>query len=232
MGAFNMKKILLVEDEENILFAVKRYLENTGYAVFPAPTLSEAKACFQNDLDLILLDLNLPDGDGFAFLDLVRDKSSIPVICLTVRDSDSDVIRGLESGADDYITKPFKLPVLKARIETVLRRAKKDPKLQSILQSDGVTLDKNLKKVFIDQREEELSLKEFQLLCLFMENPGRTLTRELIIDIVWGLDSDFVYDNTLSVNIRRLRRKLGHYQNKIQTVRGLGYRWNEGEMPK
>ena len=182
-----MKGILLVEDERNILFAVKRYLENTGYAVFPASTLSEAKACFQKNVDLILLDLNLPDGDGFAFLDLAREKSSIPVICVTVRDSDSDVIRGLESGADDYITKLFKLPVLKARIETVLRRAKKDPTFQSILQSDGVTLDKNLKKVFIEQREEGLSLKEFQLLCLFMENPGRTLTRELIIDIVWGL---------------------------------------------
>ncbi len=227
-----MKKILLVEDEENIIFAVKRYLENTGYTVLSAPTLSQAKTCLQNDLDLILLDLNLPDGDGFAFLDLVREKSSIPIICLTVRDSDGDIIRGLDSGADDYITKPFKLPVLKARIETVLRRVKKDPEFQSILQSDGVTLDKNLKKVFIDQREEELSLKEFQLLCLFMENPGRTLTRELIIDLVWGLESDFVYDNTLSVNIRRLRHKLGHYQNKIQTVRGIGYRWIEGEMPR
>ena len=227
-----MKKILLVEDEENILFAVKRYLENAGYAVFPASTLSEARASLHDDLDLILLDLNLPDGDGFAFLDLVREKSSIPIICLTVRDSDGDIIRGLDSGADDYITKPFKLPVLKARIETVLRRVKKDPEFQSILQSDGVTLDKNLKKVFIDQREEELSLKEFQLLCLFMENPGRTLTRELIIDLVWGLESDFVYDNTLSVNIRRLRHKLGHYQNKIQTVRGIGYRWIEGEMPR
>ena len=227
-----MKRILLVEDEENILFAVKRYLENAGYAVFPASTLSEARASLHDDLDLILLDLNLPDGDGFAFLDLVRENSSIPIICLTVRDSDGDIIRGLDSGADDYITKPFKLPVLKARIETVLRRVKKDPEFQSILQSDGVTLDKNLKKVFIDQREEELSLKEFQLLCLFMENPGRTLTRELIIDIVWGLESDFVYDNTLSVNIRRLRHKLGHYQNKIQTVRGIGYRWIEGEMPR
>jgi len=232
MGAFNMKRILLVEDEENILFAVKRYLENAGYAVFPASTLSEARASLHDDLDLILLDLNLPDGDGFAFLDLVRENSSIPIICLTVRDSDGDIIRGLDSGADDYITKPFKLPVLKARIETVLRRVKKDPEFQSILQSDGVTLDKNLKKVFIDQREEELSLKEFQLLCLFMENPGRTLTRELIIDIVWGLESDFVYDNTLSVNIRRLRHKLGHYQNKIQTVRGIGYRWIEGEMSR
>ena len=227
-----MKKILLVEDEENILFAVKRYLENAGYAVFPASTLSEARASLHDDLDLILLDLNLPDGDGFAFLDLVRKNNSIPIICLTVRDSDGDIIRGLDSGADDYITKPFKLPVLKARIETVLRRVKKDPEFQSILQSDGVTLDKNLKKVFIDQREEELSLKEFQLLCLFMENPGRTLTRELIIDLVWGLESDFVYDNTLSVNIRRLRHKLGHYQNKIQTVRGIGYRWIEGEMPR
>ncbi len=226
-----MKKILLVEDEENILFAVDRYLENTGYAVLTAPTLSEAKTCFQDDLDLILLDLNLPDGDGFAFLDFVRKKSSIPVICLTVRDSDRDVIRGLESGADDYITKPFKLPVLKARIETVLRRMKKDPKFESILRSGGVTLDKDLKKVFIDGREEDLSLKEFQLLCLFMENPGRTLTRDLIIDIVWGLDSDSVYDNTLSVSIRRLRQKLGRYRNRIQTVRGIGYRWNEGEMP-
>ncbi len=227
-----MKRILLVEDEENILFAVKRYLENTGYVVFPAATLSEAKACFQEDLDLVLLDLNLPDGDGFVFLDFVREKGSIPVICLTVRDSDRDVIRGLESGADDYIAKPFKLPVLKARMETVLRRAKKDPKLQSVLQSEGVILDKNLKKAFIDGREDELSRKEFQLLCLFMENPGRTLTRELIIDIVWGLDSDFVYDNTLSVNIRRLRNRLGPYRNKIQTVRGIGYRWNEGEISR
>ncbi|NMD32487.1 MAG: response regulator transcription factor [Firmicutes bacterium] len=227
-----MRKILLVEDEENIVFAVKRFLENTGYTVCAVCTLSEAKACFQNGFDLILLDLNLPDGDGFTFLDFVREKSSIPVICLTVRDSDRDVIGGLESGADDYITKPFKLTVLKARIETVLRRVKKNLKIQSILQSDGVTLDKNLKKVFVDEREEELSRKEFELMCLFMENPGRTLTRELIIDIVWGRDSDFVYDNTLSVNIRRLRQKLGPYRNRIQTVRGFGYRWDEGEMPK
>lgn len=227
-----MKNILLVEDEENILFAVKRYLENADYVVFPAMTLSEAKACFRNDLDFVLLDLNLPDGDGFAFLDYVREKGSIPVICLTVKDSDRDVIRGLESGADDYIIKPFKLPVLKARMETVLRRVKTDPKLQSVLQSEGVILDKNLKKVFIDGREEELSLKEFQILCLFMENPGRTLTRELITDIIWALDSDSVYNNTLSVNIRRLRNRLGPYRNRIRTVRGIGYRWNEGEMPE
>lgn len=227
-----MKNILLVEDEENILFAVKRYLENADYVVFPAMTLSEAKACFRNDLDFVLLDLNLPDGDGFAFLDYVREKGSIPVICLTVKDSDRDVIRGLESGADDYIIKPFKLPVLKARMETVLRRVKTDPKLQSVLQSEGVILDKNLKKVFIDGREEELSLKEFQILCLFMENPGRTLTRELIMDIIWALDSDSVYNNTLSVNIRRLRNRLGPYRNRIRTVRGIGYRWNEGEMPE
>jgi DNA-binding response OmpR family regulator len=225
-----MRKVLLVEDEENILFAVKRYLENAGYGVLSALTLKEARTYFQDDLDLILLDLNLPDGDGFALLDFAREESSIPVICLTVRDSDKDVIRGLESGADDYIRKPFKLPVLKARIETILRRVKKDPRLESILKSDGVMLDKNLKKAFIDGREEDLSLKEFQLLCLFMENPGRTMTRELIIDIVWGLDSDSVYDNTLSVSIRRLRQKLGRYRNRIQTVRGIGYRWNEGEM--
>lgn len=220
-----MNRILLVDDEENIRFAVKRYLQKEGYELILAATLAEAKALFRFDLDLILLDLNLPDGEGFDFLDFVREQSKIPIIFLTVRDNDEDLIRGLESGADDYIVKPFKLPVLKARMETVLRWAKRDLDFQSILQNEGVKLDKNVKKLYIDEKEKDLSLKEFQILCLFMENTGRTLTRELIIEAVWDIDSDFVYDNTLSVNIRRLRSKLGPYGDKIQTIRGIGYRW-------
>lgn len=220
-----MNKILLVDDEENIRFAVKRYLQKEGYEITLATTLAEAKDALRSDLDLILLDLNLPDGEGFDFLDFVREKSKIPIIFLTVRDNDEDLIRGLESGADDYIVKPFKLPVLKARMDTVLRWTKRDLDFQSILQNEGVKLDKNLKKLYIDEKEKDLSLKEFQILCLFMENTGRTLTRELIIEAVWDIDSDFVYDNTLSVNIRRLRSKLEPYGDKIQTIRGIGYRW-------
>lgn len=220
-----MNKILLVDDEENIRFAVKRYLQKEGYEITLATTLAEAKDALRSDLDLILLDLNLPDGEGFDFLDFVREKSKIPIIFLTVRDNDEDLIRGLESGADDYIVKPFKLPVLKARMDTVLRWTKRDLDFQSILQNEGVKLDKNLKKLYIDEKEKDLRLKEFQILCLFMENTGRTLTRELIIEAVWDIDSDFVYDNTLSVNIRRLRSKLEPYGDKIQTIRGIGYRW-------
>lgn len=213
-------KIFILEDDETLGFGMKRYLEDNSYEVLHVKTLKEAKDKFNYDFDLIILDVNLPDGSGFDFLSLFEiDKT--PIMFLTVNDSEEDIIKGLNM-SDEYITKPFKLSILKARIESLLRRVdSKDNKLNY----EGLVVDEKNFKTTVDGRDIDLTLKEFELLKYLMINRGNILTRDKILSEVWDKEGYFVEDNTLSATIKRLRKKLGKYSYTIETIRGIGYRF-------
>ncbi|HBN96337.1 MAG TPA: DNA-binding response regulator [Firmicutes bacterium] len=222
-------KILVIEDDVNISFALERFFAAQGNEVTPCLNLELAFRIHPEGQDFIILDLNLPDGDGFEYLSSIRSLGmKTPLLLLTVRDQEKDMVRGLTLGADDYLTKPFSLPVLKARMEAILRRASLGDNEQA-LRCGRLVLHKSTNMALVGDRPLELSSKEYDLLELFMENQGLTLPRERILDRIWGWERGDVYDNTLSVSIKRLREKLEPYQDYIRTVRGIGYRMAEGD---
>lgn len=213
-------KIFLLEDDQTLAFGIKTYLERDGYTVVHANSLGQAKERFNYNFDFVILDINLPDGTGFDFIELYKPET-IPVLFLTVNDSEEDIIRGLNS-SDGYITKPFKLSILKAKIESILRRVgRKEEKMNY----KGLILDPKSYKTSINGQDINLTLKEFELLKLLLKNRGNVLTRGKILELVWDLNGEFVEDNTLSATVKRLRKKLGDYSYVIQTVRGIGYRF-------
>ncbi|MBW4828476.1 MAG: response regulator transcription factor [Clostridiaceae bacterium] len=213
-------KIFLLEDDETLAFGIKTYLTNNGYEVIVSPSLEEAKKVFDYNFNLIILDVNLPDGTGFDFLKIFNIEST-PILFLTVNNSEEDIVKGLNV-SDGYITKPFKLPILKAKIESILRRVdRKDEKLNY----KGLVLDEKNYRCLIDGENINLTLKEYEVLRLLLKNRGNTLTREKILEIVWDNKGDFVDDNTLSATVKRLRKKLESYDYVIETVRGIGYRF-------
>jgi len=222
-------QILLIEDDQNISFTIKRFFSGHGHEVISCFSLAEAYHYNPNRQDLIILDLNLPDGDGFEYLAYVRTSGiRIPLLIITVRDQEKDIIRGLEMGADDYLTKPFSLPLLKARMDAVLRRADFDRNV-NIIKCGKLKIDKESKTAFLESKILQLSAKEYELLELFMENQGLILPRQRILDLLWGWERGDVYDNTLTVTVKRLRDKIAPYQDYIHTVRGIGYRLTGGE---
>ncbi|MGF7430973.1 response regulator transcription factor [Thermoanaerobacterium thermosaccharolyticum] len=222
-------RILVIEDDRNISFVLKHFFFGQGHEVICCFSLEEAYKYNPNRQDFIILDLNLPDGDGFEYLAYVRScEIRIPFLIITVRDQESDIIRGLEMGADDYLTKPFSLPVLKARMDAILRRAGFDWDEKRI-KCGNLELDKATKTAFLESKILDLSAKEYELLELFMENQGLILPRQKIIDLLWGWERGDVYDNTLTVTVKRLRDKIAPYQDYIQTVRGIGYRLTGGD---
>ena len=213
----------MIEDDSTIAFAVKTYLNKQNIETVIYKSISQTENTNFNNFDLILLDVNLPDGSGFDFLKWLREFSDLPVIMLTVKDEDEYVIKGLSQGADDYITKPFSLPVLKARIDNVFSR-----KIKKVneLTFENLYLDLISKQASIDGKDLDLNLKEFAVLEMLLENQNINLLRERILDYVWGYDFYEVNDNTLTVTIKRLRSKLGDYGSHIKTLRGIGYRWD------
>ncbi|MBW4829489.1 MAG: response regulator transcription factor [Clostridiaceae bacterium] len=222
-----MRKILLIEDDENISFGIKTYLEKDDFKVDIEENLARGKKKFNLKYDLIILDMNLPDGTGYDFFSFVKSQSNIPIIFLTVVDEEEEIVKGLDLGADDYITKPFKLSILKSRINTVLRRVKRDKTLMDTLFCKDLKLIKSQTKIFKENKEIDITSREYKLLELFMENQNQTLTRELIIKRLWDIDGDFINDNTLTVTIKRLREKIEDNPNNpiiIKTIRGMGYR--------
>ncbi|MCQ4921944.1 response regulator transcription factor [Tissierella carlieri] len=222
-----MKKILLIEDDENISFGIKTYLEKKNFKVVVGDTLAKGKENFNLSYDLIILDMNLPDGIGYEFFSFAKSKSHIPIIFLTVRDEDEEIVKGLDLGADDYITKPFKLSILESRINTVLRRVKRDNISEDILFCKDLKLIKSQTKALKNNEEINITGREYKLLEMFMENQNQTLTREFILERLWDIEGDFVNDNTLTVTIKRLREKVEDNWSKpmiIKTIRGIGYR--------
>ena len=232
MGADSREKhrILIVEDDRSLADGLCRALQNETVEAMSCHTLQEAADLVGTAFSLVLLDVNLPDGSGFDFLVQIKTEYNIAVILLTANDMEMDIVAGLNAGADDYITKPFSLAVLRARVETQLRRMEsqtvqtKEPDEAGWIR-DGAYRFHFARMIFLHDGEQiELSKGEQKLLRVLVENRGITLTRDQLIDCVWSEDAEFVYENTLSVTIKRLRDKLGA-QERIRTVYGIGYRW-------
>ncbi len=218
-------KILLVEDDYNIVKNLSDILEQEGFDVSVAMGQKLALELFEDgEFDLLLLDVSLPDGNGYAVCTAVRKISDVPVIFLTASDDEMNVVTGLDMGADDYITKPFRPMELVSRIKSALRRHGKTPSIFQMgnLQVDSVrgTVHKNGEEVF-------LSALEYRVLLVFLNNKGVVLSRSQLLECIWDVAGDFVNDNTLTVYIKRLRDKIeDDPQNPtiIKTVRGLGYK--------
>ena len=218
-----MIRILLVEDDAAIVSTLCEFLENEGFSISAAETESKALALLEQPFDLALLDISLKTGSGFGVCKAAKEKG-VPVIFLTASGDENSVVKGLDMGADDYITKPFRPRELVSRIKSVLRRSGAEPALAL---SNGMTVDPDRGAVLKDGEEIKLSTLEFRLLLVFLNHRGRLLTRETLLENIWDIAGDFVNDNTLTVYIKRLREKLGDDPQKpwlIKTVRGLGYR--------
>ena len=223
-------KLLIIEDDTGLNRGISFAMEQEGYEVVSARTLREGETLFGKEKpDAIILDLNLPDGDGLDFCKKVRQRSGAAgetaILMLTARDLETDEIMGLTNGADDYITKPFSVSVLKIRLQNILRRKADSPEEEYKITSGAVTLDLRTFRVFCQGEELDLSMTEFRLLQFFMENKNHALLKEQILQRVWDVDGNYVEANTLSVNISRLRRKLG--SDHIRTIQGIGYLWEE-----
>lgn len=218
-----MSKILVVEDDAAISMGIKYTLAAEKFQAVCVSTVEEARACFKNEeISIILLDLMLPDGSGYEFCKEIRTKSNIPIIFLTALDEEVNVVMGFDMGADDYITKPFRIKELISRIKAVLRRSKENFKEEKLISKD-ITIDMRLLKAYKNGEEIVLTPMEFKLLALFLKNKGKTLERNLILQRIWDVSEEFIDDNTLSVYIKRLREKIGG--SYIVTERGIGYRW-------
>ena len=224
-----MPRILLIEDEESLGEALEYQLGREGYAVERATNGAEGLARFKTaGADLLLLDLMLPGLSGEDICKEIRKSSSVPIIMLTARDTEIDKVVGLEIGADDYITKPFSTRELLARIKAVLRRVTSEGAAEGrVLEGGGIRLDPERFEVTVRNEHVHLPRKEFELLEFLMENPGRVLTRETLIDRIWGADY-FGDTRTLDVHIKRLRTKCEldpRSPQHLTTVRGLGYKF-------
>ena len=216
-----MEKILVVEDDADIQEVLKNYLMAEGYEVRLAEDGVEGLAAFQSwGPDLVLLDVMLPKVDGFAVLELIRKESLVPVLMVTARDSVEDQVRGFHFQADDYIPKPFDMPVLLCKIAAVLRRTGRTEQKKDLVYG-GLKLDEEGHHLFNEGQEVELTQKEFDLLRLFLKNSGRVFTRQNLLDQVWGEDY-FGDERIVDTHIKNLRKKLGN--QLIETVRGVGYR--------
>jgi two-component system response regulator ResD len=218
------KKILVVDDEPLIRKLVTDFLKKEGYSTIEAEDGRKAMDLFseEEDIDLIILDVMLPEYDGFTVCREIRKKSRVPIIMLTARGEEFDEIFGLDLGADEYISKPFSPNILIARVNAVLRRTVKVE--AQLKEFDGLTIDQNARQVIIEGLIIELSPKEYELLIYLAENYGRALSREQILDKVWGYD--YYGDlRTVDTHINRLRIKLDFKSDYIHTVRGYGYRF-------
>lgn len=216
-------RILLVEDNEAIILGLEYLLTQENFQVETARNIREAyEATAREPVDLILLDIALPDGNGFDFCKDVKKKSDISVIFLTAREDESDVVNGLDLGADDYIVKPFRNRELISRIKSVLRR---NGKGSTLLRCGDVILNLETGKISRGEREIVLTKLEYRILSTMLAYPGKLFTREEILAGIWDISNNFVNDNTLSVTIKRIREKLGDEDGEIiKTVRGIGYR--------
>ena len=210
-------KILLVEDNKSIIKGLEYAFAQNGYSCEYCLSLDEAVRKAPFNYDAAVLDIMLPDGNGFDLFKKIRRYSDLPVIFLTAVDDEDSVINGLELGADDYITKPFSTRELIARIKRVANKNSK----KNIITVSGVTLDLDKSAVFENGKQLELTALEYKLLSLLMQNAGKVVTRELIFEKIWDVSGNFVNDNTLTVYIKRIRKKLD--ADIIKTVKGMGY---------
>ena len=224
-----MPTILVCDDDKQIVEAINIYLTGEGFNVIKAYDGYEALELLEkNEVNLMIVDVMMPGLDGIRTTLKVRETSSIPIIILSAKSEDTDKILGLNIGADDYITKPFKLNELLSRIKAILRRSLQFSKAAAVLEANGIRIDTAERRVWKNGKSLDLPLVEYKLLCLFLQNPNHLLSRELILDRMWDGNGNFVDDNTLSVYIRRLRNKIEDTPNQpkfLLTERGIGYKW-------
>ncbi len=225
----NQMKVLLVEDDEIILEGLEIALGQEGYLVVAAKSCQEAfRQLSEGEApDICLLDVMLPDGDGYAVCRELRRKSNVPIIFLTACEDELHTVMALELGADDYISKPFRIRELLARMKAVLRRSSPGrAEAETVIQVGENKIYPETGKVYAGNQPVQLTAMEYRLLMIFTSHRGRILTREQILNDIWDDAGDFVNDNTLSVYVKRLRKKLGATEKEplITTVRGIGYR--------
>lgn len=225
-----MNQILLVEDDDNLAFGIEYTLTSEGYTVVVAGSMEEARAALKAaDADLILLDVNLPDGSGYELCREIRASSQTPIIFLTALDEEANVVAGLDMGADDYMTKPIRTKELLSRMKAVLRRNRKPKEEVNRWISDDIEV--RVLEGTVHKHNQELLLTglEYRLLLMLMTHPKQICSRSAILDHLWDMSGEFIDDNTLSVHIRRLREKIEDVPAAPQyiiTVRGVGYKWN------
>ena len=221
-----MADIYYVEDDGDISRTVKEFLEQRGYRVSVFASIEAAKWGFRSACPtLALVDWNMPDGSGRELCGWIRSfRRELPIILLTVRDDTRDIVSGFQSGVDDYVVKPFELEVLYSRILALLRRAGNVSK--QYLSCDGISIDQNRRTVFCNSEEIMLSSAEYQLLLYLLQNKGKTVTREKILEQVWDANGNYVNNNTLTVTMKRLRDKLKQ-PACLKTVRSVGYRMED-----
>ena len=225
------KMILIIEDEESIQNIIRAFLEDAGYTVVLAADGMEGIEQFRaNKPDLVLLDLMLPKIDGFAVCEILRKESHVPIIMLTALDDDDSQMKGFDALADDYITKPFSMPLVVKHIEAVLRRAEQGAGVETnILRYKDLTLDTDSFTVLVKDESVSLTIREFEILKLLVENQGRVFTRESLLDSIWGYDY-FGDEKIVNTHIKNIRKKLG--VDYIETMRGAGYKIEKGRLVK
>ena len=218
-----MSKILYIEDNETIADGIKKYLQNEGILVETCSSLKEAKLKIKNQYDLILLDIVLSDGNGIEFYSFLKNKMNLPIIFLTAKDAEDDIVKGLELGADDYIVKTFRMRELTSRIKNVLNRNKK----KDIVTVQNISFDLKNNVVYKNCEKIDLTALEYKILYILVENINRLVTREYLLGRIWDISSKFVNDNTLTVYIRRIRKKIEDDLDNpkiIKTIKGIGYK--------
>ena len=219
--------IYYIEDDHHIAQLVQEYLKQQNYRVTIFSSLAHAKQRFETHIpSVVLLDWNMPDGKGSELCQWIRKRwSKLPIIFLTVQGDSQDIVTGFEIGADDYVVKPFELEVLHSRMKALLRRS------QDIsgryLSCGSISIDKSRMAVMYQETEISLSHAEYQLLLILMENQGKTVTRQQLLEQIWDSNGNFVNDNTLTVAMKRLREKL-HHPSCLKTIRSFGYRLENG----
>lgn len=217
-----MTKILLVEDDAFLRDGLCEMLEKESYCVTPVSTITDARKEIAGGFNLVILDVMLPDGNGFDFCAEVRaGGNNIHILFLTACDDEIQIVRGLDAGADDYVTKPFKLLELMSRVRALLRRNAPSSVIQSSdisIDTGNMTVKKNGEVIFVTKTE-------FQILSTLIRNNGIIVTRSILLQNIWDDAGDFIDDNTLSVHVSRLREKIG--AEHIKTIRGVGYRWED-----
>lgn len=218
--------LLIIEDDETIRMGLTYYLEQENFKVLEAKDAKEGKEKYTNNkIDIVLLDVNLPDKNGFDLFKELKENKDVPIIFLTANDLEISIVRGLDMGADDYITKPFKARELISRIKSVLRRTNKQN--TNIIKIKDITIDLNQAKVFKNNIDVMLTALEYKILLTLALNPNIVFTREKILADIWDVNEEFVNDNTLTVYIKRIREKIENDPSNpriIETVRGVGYK--------
>ena len=224
-----MKNILIIEDDRMLNKGVAFALKKDGYNTMCAYTKEEGKKLIQqNEVDFLLLDIGLPDGSGLDLCNEIEEKMDFPIVFFTANDTEEDMIKGFESGCDDYISKPFSIEVLKFKINAILKRS--DIHSKKLFVYKDLKIDFEARRVYKRNEEIRLSATEYKLLEILCKNKGRAMTKEILLDKLWDYNGNYVDDNTLSVNIRRIRKKIEDDSKNpeyIITLFGIGYTLGE-----